>query len=149
MFHLIHKDYNEKPILLKEEAENLYLAIKACGKDQIIDAAYNMYSRDETPLDKNWDDFNEFSLCFDFFYELSNKLEQKEFVQLLLSAEQGPIKKHTKIFEHKLIKTEQRMLTEACALLGFLDTLSDYLDYEITLRSLGYGCDHKKRKSMS
>jgi hypothetical protein len=139
MIKLIHKNYHINQSLSKEECENLHQIINGLGKDQILSAAYNMFTRSQTPLDNNWDNDSDFMKTFLLFYKLAKNLSEDNFKKVLLNN----IKTKIDLDEdEKLIFLDKKLLIrEGCYLLGFLDSIEDFFEYETTLSSLGYSCD--------
>ena len=150
MVQLVHKNYKVQKGFLKEDAENLYGALRYYGTDTILDAGYNMFNRDETPLHNNWNEDLEFLTCYYLFHKMAKNTTEDEFVKAILSLS-IPSKASFDRDELAILKDKERYLEQALFLLGFLDSLSDYFDYEAVLLSYGYPCEsyetYKKRKT--
>jgi len=137
MNHLIHKNYKTFPTLGKKEADNLYESLKGFSYDDIMEAAQKMYEREGIPLDKNWETFEEFHIYFVFFSELAKEIKKQAFIDLLTSGKED--ERSSKFFNIPEITSHEKLVIEACALLGFIDTMDEFFNYEVNLRSLGYG----------
>jgi len=144
--HIIHKNYHSNLTLTEDECKDLYSSFKDYGRYQILDAAYNMYTRDETPLHKNWDDDADFMLCFTTIYKLSTTLSCEEFCAFI-SGTSMSLPDIFDNYENELLDDKKRLQEQACLLLGFLDTIADYFEYEIILMTLGYPCEHYDKKT--
>lgn len=125
------------------EAHELYESLKYYTYEEIQDIAFNMYQRDITPIELHWQSKEEFIEIFRIFYKISHHFEGYQFAHIVA---------HSKIpfsidFNRKqreiLVDKEQYIFQSRC-ILHFFQSLPEFFEYEVTLISLGYPCEHQK-----
>tara|TARA_B100000524_G_scaffold346156_1_gene245899 strand:+ start:840 stop:1295 length:456 start_codon:yes stop_codon:yes gene_type:complete len=139
MKKIINEDLSKNLSLIQGEVENFYEILNSYEKNQIINAGYNMYHREETPLHNNWNSFEEFLNSFHSFYHISRQENEESFSELIMSEKPKlpPLNKE----ELAILENFEKKIEEACLLLDFLESMPEYLDYEIMMISLGYPCE--------
>tara|TARA_Y100001970_G_C14125341_1_gene798622 strand:- start:286 stop:726 length:441 start_codon:yes stop_codon:yes gene_type:complete len=137
MIHLIHENFTEDYHLSNEELDDFYEALHSIGKEKVLEAAHHLYHRSETPLKNYWEGMDEFKVTFLAFYKISRKLNKKDFIAICRK-QKTPEDIDFEESEKKVLADSLTYKMQACFLLSFLDSMSDFLDYEITLMSLGY-----------
>ncbi|MBI2601788.1 MAG: hypothetical protein HYW48_01925 [Deltaproteobacteria bacterium] len=143
MNHLIHQDYLKDLILKKEEASDLYDALLYYGKRSTVDAAEDMLETDDPlPLDNHWQTVDDFINVWEPFYEMARKLKRNAFVQQILSRTM-PKEIHLTPQQESLFSDKQEYMKQACYLLSFLDSMSDYFEYEVEMLERGYPHGHR------
>ena len=137
MTHLIHNNYQAHQYLTREEAQNLYQGLCKLGHKQINEAGYQMFHRSLTPLHKNWSSEEEFQITTHMFCKMSKELGEDEFVDAIMQTKvPGSIQFNSA--EQKVLNNSKTYIKEACMLLGFIDSHSDFFEYEVKLIELGY-----------
>ncbi len=137
MIHLIHDNFKNDYLLSKEELGDFFEALHSIGKEKVLEAAHHLYHRSKTPLKNYWQDLDEFKVTFFAFYKLSRKLSKASFIDIC-SHQKTPSNVELEEDEEEILADPMNYRMQACFLLSFLDSMSDFLDYEITLMSLGY-----------
>lgn len=149
MLQIINKHSKSMRGFQEKEAEAFYAALGYYDKETILDAGYSMFNRDETPLQNHWDDDVSFLTCYYLFHKMAKKMNKGEFVKAICALQLAPQLSFDQD-ELSILKNKKRYLEQARYLFGFLDSLSDYFDYEAILLSCGYPCDayepEKKKK---
>lgn len=138
MVRLIRSDYMNRLELNFDEACNLYDAFRCYGKCSTIETAEEMIaSGGPSPLVNHWDDFDEFLNVWDLFYRMSKSCSRASFGKLLLECkvpEEVPLSK----VQSALLADNERFRAQACFLLSFFDSMSDFFDYEVKMMERGY-----------
>ena len=140
MKQLIHKRFKVTIAFEKKEAEAFYDALLHYNNDTILDAGYSMFNRDETPLQNHWDDDVAFLTCYYLFRKMAKKMSKSDFVKTIVTLQQ-PSKILFDSDERLVLANKKNYLKQAKYLFSFLDSLSEYFDYEAILLSCGYPCD--------
>jgi len=93
-------------------------------------------SEDPLPLINHWESFDEFLLTWDVLYKMSQELSRPAFGKAILSCE---IPEHFDLSSQQAeLKDPTEFKRQACFLLSFFDSLSDYFDYEVEMMERGY-----------
>lgn len=144
MERLIHSDYMVRLELSYEEASNLYDAFHYYGKCDTVQSAEDMILSDEPiPLINHWVNFDEFLTVWDAFYRMSRNTPRIAFAKMILECRFPESMPLTKAQEEMLLNKNE-FQKQACFLLSFFDSMSDYFEYEITLMENGYTHWHHK-----
>jgi hypothetical protein len=136
--------------LNRKEAIIFYETLNYYGYGQVIDAAYNMFTREQTPLPQHWENDKDFLKSFYLFHDLAKDLKKDSFIQAITKIripQSLKIDKNSK----KIITSNKLFTQESRNLFDFLNHMDKYFEYETTLISLGYPPDdfekHKKKAS--
>ena len=146
MTRLIHKDYFDKQYLTAEEARNLYHGVNKLGRKLLHETAHQMFVRSQTPLHKNWESEETFLVSCNVFCKLAKELTEEEFVGTIMSTRiphQITFNKSQRI----MMSNSQSYMREACMVLGFIDSMSDFFEHEVKLMELGYPIDTWKHSA--
>ena len=142
MERLIHQDLTRLK-MTTEEACNLYDAIHYYGKRTTIESAEDMMlSEDPLPLNNHWVSLDDFLNTLDIFCKMSKGLSRMAFAKCVLDNE---IPQNIEFGQNQLevLSRPDEFLRQACFLLSFFDSMSDYFEYEIEMMELGYPHGHR------
>lgn len=143
MEHLIHQDYLNDMKLQKEEVSDLYDALLYYGKRSTVDAVEDMFETgDPLPLNNHWESVDDFINAWEPFYEMARKLKRNAFVQQVLGR-MIPEEIHLTPQQQSIFSDKQEYMKQACYLLSFLDSMSEYFEYEVEMLERGYPHAHR------
>jgi hypothetical protein len=141
---LIHKDYLTHLELTLEEACNLFDAFHYYGKLNTLESSEDMFATEEDlPLANHWKDFDEFLMVWDMFYHMSRTQNRSSFGRSILDAKIPSTKMFSKE-QNLLFSNKVEFIRQACYLLSFFDSLSDYFEFEVEMIERGYPHWHRR-----
>ncbi len=121
------------------EVDELYTELRYYGHRLIKDVVYNMFRRDETPLENFWENEGEFYRDYFLVWKVARALSREDFSRLV-GEKIVPAALLLSEHERRRINDSQVFYRTCHCLYFFLESLPAYFDYEVVLIAAGYPC---------
>ena len=126
-----------------DEALNLFDAFHYYGKYNTLETAEEMMTSEvPLPLINHWTSFDEFLVVWDIFHRMTRKIPRTSFGKMLIY-HQFPENIVLSREQQELLSDPKEFKRQACYLLSFFDSLSDYFEYEVQMIERGYPHKHR------
>ncbi len=141
---MIGEDYLARLELNLEEAGALFDALHYYGKINTLEAAEDMFvSEEPLPLINHWESFEEFMNVCNVFCQISRSLPRCAFTKTIVTGEHID-RSHFSKEQMELIENLKEFKRQACYLLSYFDSMSDYFEYEVEMIERGYPHRHRR-----